>query len=359
MAKIEWVRRIYEDGWHNAFTDFQFFKGRYYICFRNGLSHVSPEGKAVVISSDDLVDWRRTGVPVNTTGDDRDPHLVATEDRLFVYAGNVTRPDPVQHGDEGPRLIRSVCSYSEDGASWTEPRQVYREGYWLWGVGRADGHADGHADGRADGRADDRAGARTGDRFYGLAYGNEPAEWNRKPTELHLLQSADGLDWEFVSVVTKNGSEATFRITDEGAMRVAIRGGDENLFTMAVANPPYTDWRLQDLGEVIPAPRLVVTGGREYVIGRQHLREPSGPGDADDADDPGRIVERRTSIWRVEKDGVVHVLDLPSGGDTSYVGAVHHEDGALLLSYYSQHEVETGEKHFLYPANIYLAKVRL
>ena len=38
MAKIEWVRRIYEDGWHNAFTDFQFFKGRYYICFRNGLS---------------------------------------------------------------------------------------------------------------------------------------------------------------------------------------------------------------------------------------------------------------------------------------------------------------------------------
>ena len=56
---------------------------------------------------------------------------------------------------------------------------------------------------------------------------------------------------------------------------------------------------------------------------------------------------------------MVHVLDLPSGGDTSYVGAVKHEDGALLLSYYSQHEVETGEKHFLYPANIYLAKVRL
>lgn len=349
MAKIEWVRRIYEDGWHNAFTDFQFFKGRYYICFRNGLSHVSPEGKAVVIASDDLIDWRRAGVPVNTTGDDRDPHMVATEDRLFVYAGNVTRTDPVQHGDEGPRLIRSVCSFSEDGTTWTEPRQVYRDGYWLWGVGRGN------------------------DRLYGLAYGNEPSEWNLKPTELHLLQSTDGLEWERVSVVTRNGSEATFRITDAGTIRVAIRGGDENRFTMAVGKPPYTDWRLQDLGESIPAPRLVVAGGREYVIGRQHLREPgssggqdrpggsggtggtSGPGDAD----PGRIVERRTSIWRVEEDGVVHVLDLPSGGDTSYVGAVQHEDGALLLSYYSQHEVETGEKHFLYPANIYLARVRL
>ncbi|MXX04465.1 MAG: hypothetical protein F4X08_04540 [Gemmatimonadetes bacterium] len=344
MAKIEWVRRVYEDGWHNAFTDFQFFKGRYYICFRNGLSHVSPDGKAVVISSNDLVDWRRTGVPVNTTGDDRDPHMVATEDRLFVYAGNVTRPDPVQHGDEGPRLIRSVCSFSEDGETWTEPRQVYRDGYWLWGIGRGN------------------------NRFYGLAYGNEPAEWDRKPTELHLLQSADGLEWERVSVVTRNGSEATFRITDADTMRIAIRGGDDNRFTLASSEPPYTDWRLQDMGYVIPAPLLVVAGGREYVIGRQHVREPSGPGKpsqqggADgpgDADDLGPIVERRTSIWRVEEDGVVHVLDLPSGGDTSYAGAVHHEDGALLLSYYSQHEVETGEQHFLYPSNIYLAKVRL
>ena len=352
MAKIEWVRRIYADGWHNAFTDFQFFKGRYYVCFRNGLSHVSPEGKAVVIASDDLIDWHRAGVPVNTTGDDRDPHMAATEDRLFMYVGSVTRPDPELTGNDVVRVIRSHCVYSEDGENWSEPVPVYREGYWLWGVGRSNGRSRG------------RAGAR----FYGLAYGNEPGEREGLPTELHLLRSADGLDWELVSVVTKNGSEATFRITDEGAMRVAIRGGDENRFTMASAEPPYTDWRLQDLGVVIPAPRLVVAGGREYVIGRQHVREqggpggpgePGGPGGPGDADVPGRIVERRTSIWRVEEDGAVHVLDLPSGGDTSYTGVVHHADGALLLSYYSQHEVETGEKHFLYPANIYLAKVRL
>lgn len=341
MAKIEWVRRIYEDGWHNAFTDFRFFKGRYYICFRNGLSHVSPEGKAVVIASGDLEDWHRAGVPVNTTGDDRDPHLAATEDRLFMYVGSVTRPDPELTGNDVVRVIRSQCVYSEDGEHWSEPVPVYRAGYWLWGVGRA------------------------GDLFYGLAYGNEPGDRDGRLTELHLLRSADGLDWELVSVVTKNGSEATFRITEDGAMRVAIRGGDENRFTMADAKPPFTDWRLQDLGESIPAPRLVVAGGQEYVIGRQHVRKPSGPtgpGGSSvpgDAEDPGPIVERRTSIWRVEEDGVAHVLDLPSGGDTSYVGAVQHEDGALLLSYYSQHEVETGEKHYLYPANIYLAKVRL
>lgn len=335
MAEIEWVRRIYSDGWHNAFTDFQLYKGRYYVCFRNGLSHVSPEGKAVVIASDDLVAWKRTGVPVNTTGDDRDPHMVATEDRLFVYAGSVTRPDPELTGNDVVRVIRTNCVYSEDGETWSEPRPVYREGYWLWGVGRVN------------------------DRFYGLAYGNEPEARDGQPTELHLVQSGDGLDWTLVSVVTKNGSEATFRVNDDSIMRVAIRGGDENRFTLATAEPPYTEWQLQDFGDVIPAPRLVEVDGREYVIGRQHVRGPGGPGGPDGPGDPGQIVDRRTSVWRLEDGRAVHVLDLPSGGDTSYVGAVKQEDGALLLSYYSQHEVETGEKHYLYPANIYLARVRL
>ena len=335
MAEIDWVRRIYSDGWHNAFTDFQQFKGRYYVCFRNGLSHVSPEGKAVVIASDDLAGWTRAGVPVNTPGDDRDPHMVATEDRLFVYAGSVTRPDPGLTGNDVVRVIRTHGVYTQDGETWSDPVKVYRDGFWLWGVGRGN------------------------DRFYGLAYGNESTEGDRKTTELHLVQSTDGLDWELVSVVTKNGSEATFRITADGLMRVAIRGGDENRFTLATAIPPYTDWRLQDLGEVIPSPFLVEVGGAEYVIGRQHVRCPGGP------DDPGgpavrdHIVDRRTSIWRVESGGIVHVMDLPSRGDTSYAGVVQQKDGSLLISYYSQHEVEIGEKHYLYPANIYMARVRL
>ncbi len=332
MAEIEWVRRIYSDGWHNAFTDFQLFKGRYYVCFRNGLSHVSPEGKAVVIASDDLFAWKRAGVPVNTAGDDRDPHMVATEDRLFVYVGSVTRPDPGLTGNDVVRVIRTHCVHSEDGETWSDPVKVYRDGYWLWGVGRVN------------------------DRFYGLAYGNEPGARNGQPTGLHLVQSGEGLDWEHVSVVTKNGSEATFRIAADGTMRVAIRGGDENRFTLASAKPPYTDWHLVDAGDSIPAPRLVEVDGREYVIGRQHLRGPGGPGGLEDRE---QIVDRRTSIWRLEEGEAVHVLDLPSGGDTSYVGVVQQEDGALLLSYYSQHEVETGEKHYLYPANIYLARVRL
>ena len=45
-----------------------------------------------------------------------------------------------------------------------------------------------------------------------------------------------------------------------------------------------------------------------------------------------------------------HVLELPSGGDTSYPGMVIH-GGLLWMSYYSSHE--DGK------TSIYLAKIKL
>ena len=44
-----------------------------------------------------------------------------------------------------------------------------------------------------------------------------------------------------------------------------------------------------------------------------------------------------------------HVLELPSGGDTSYPGMVMHQ-GLLWMSYYSSHEA--------HKTSIYLAKIR-
>jgi hypothetical protein len=48
---------------------------------------------------------------------------------------------------------------------------------------------------------------------------------------------------------------------------------------------------------------------------------------------------RRTKAWKIEGDQAVEVLELPSKGDTSYVGTAMRPDGSLLLSYYSQHEI--------------------
>ena len=325
MALIDWVRCIHSDGWHNAFTDLQLFQGRYYVCFRNGLSHVSTEGKVVVIASDDLHQWQRIGVPINTTGDDRDPHMVATPDRLFVITGSSSWTHPLAVRGEAESQTRSYCSYTDDGVTWSKPQQIYRDGYWLWGVGYVDGT------------------------FYNLAYGNETG-FEHESKGLFLLHSSDGLNWEKVSQVSPNGTEATFRIATDGTMRVAIRHSDETRLNFATAKPPFEHWQLTDVGEVIPGPKLIEVGGQEYIIGRQHLRDPN---------DRDSIVDRRTSVWRLEDDKIEHVLDLPSSGDTSYAGVIVQEDESVLLSYYSQHEVKYGAEHWTYPANIYLAQIRL
>ena len=325
MALIDWVRCIHSDGWHNAFTDLQWFKGKYYVCFRNGLSHVSPEGKVVVIASDDLYRWERVGVPVNTTGDDRDPHLIVAEDRLYVIVGTSSWSEAMPEVGKENRYVRTYCSYTDDGINWSKPQQIYEDHYWVWGVGYADGI------------------------FYGLAYGGD-GKLADAATHLHLVRSNDALDWEKVSQVSPDGSEATFRMAEDGTMRVAIRDKKETRLSIATAKPPFEDWQLTDVDKIIPAPKLIQVGGQEYIIGRHHLPDPNNP---------GSYIDRRTSVWRLEDYKLEHVLDLPSSGDTSYVGVIIQEDESVLLSYYSQHEVKYSAEHWICPANIYLAQIRL
>jgi hypothetical protein len=323
MASIDWVRRIYGDGWHNAFTDMVAWRGRHWVCFRNGLTHVSPEGKIVVISSADLHDWSRRAVPINTTGDDRDPTIACSHDRLFLYSGSSYWSGLTsRYDDDGTRILRNWCSHTDDGVTWSEPQQVYREGFWLWRV------------------------ERFGEEFYALAYGRRGGGSDGEDTEVRLLRSADGLEWEDVSIVGP-GNEAAFRMTPAGALEVLIRGADEATSTVAIADPPYQSWQTRPIGDVVPGPNLIEQGDALYAIGRQHLRGADGT-----------IADRRTSIWRIDGRRA-HVLDLPSSGDTSYCGVVERDDGTVLISYYSQHEVAYGEKHYTYPDNIYLAQIRL
>jgi len=325
MALIDWVRCIHSDGWHNAFTDLQWFKGKYYVCFRNGLSHVSTDGKVVVVASDDLYRWERVGVPVNTMGDDRDPHLIVAGDRLYVITGSSSWSETIPEVGKEHRYVRSYCSYTDDGINWSKPQQIYKDHYWVWGVGYTDGV------------------------FYGLAYG-AAGMFEGGITQLHLVRSSDALDWEKVSQVSPDGSEATFRIAEDGTMRVAIRDKNETRLSIAVAKPPFKDWQITDVDKVIPAPKLIQVGGQEYIIGRQHLPDP---------ENVDSCIDRRTSVWRLEDDKIEHVLDLPSSGDTSYVGVIIREDESVLLSYYSQHEVNYSAEHWTCPANIYLAQIRL
>jgi hypothetical protein len=98
---------------------------------------------------------------------------------------------------------------------------------------------------------------------------------------------------------------------------------------------PYKEWTWADLGMHVGGPNFIpLPCGRWIAAGRFF----------DDKKPSTKLA------WLdVDKKTIEPILELPSGGDTSYPGLVWH-DGKLWVSYYSSHEGK---------AQIYLAKIQV
>ncbi len=136
MAELFAIDRVFADGYHNAFTDLVFWKDNYYLGFRTAQHHsMPPNGDVVVYRSEDLDVWELCG-RFDTGGDDRDPKLIASEDRLGVVFGTW-----IPRWGDGTRTIRNAetdlishVAISRDGITWGTPRQIYGLNYWMWRI---------------------------------------------------------------------------------------------------------------------------------------------------------------------------------------------------------------------------------
>jgi hypothetical protein len=100
-----------------------------------------------------------------------------------------------------------------------------------------------------------------------------------------------------------------------------------------MSKPPYTQWEINDVGfSQLGGPNFIILPNGRMWGGSRNTKEP-----------------RRTVLARMTRNSYEIMLELPSGGDTSYPGFVWHE-GLLWMSYYSSHEGK---------ASIYLAKIKL
>ena len=75
-AELLDLTRIYADGKYNAFTDMKFYKGYYWVAFRSGKAHISPEGRIIIIRSKDLKNWESFAEIKHPGLDLRDPRLI-------------------------------------------------------------------------------------------------------------------------------------------------------------------------------------------------------------------------------------------------------------------------------------------
>lgn len=316
-AQLVEVKKIWDAGSHNAFTDLIRWHDRWWCTFREADDHVGGDGAIRIIVSSDGARWESAARLTEAGIDLRDPKLSITPaGKLMLNCGG-----SVYGGTKVLKSRRSRVLFSDDGTTWTAPRPILTEGEWLWRVTWHDGVA------------------------YGAAYDSKTASNAPSGPEwlLALYRSKDGLAWDLVKrmEVTGRPNETTLRFEPDGTMLMLVRReGDDRMGHIGRARPPYTTWTWQ---------------ASNYRFGGQNaLRLPSGSwlvGTRDySAVKPGVAGGARTMLARLEPDGKLESLvTFPSDGDNSYPAMVLHE-GRLWFSYYSSHEGKT---------SIYLAKVAL
>jgi hypothetical protein len=300
------------DGLHNSNTDLVRWRGAFWLIHSAAPWHFASKSTRLVLwRSDDARRFQRVTEFQNPGEDIRDPKLAVIGERLFLYwLNNRHFPDPEPY--------RTQVTWSDDGRSWATPRGVGHEGWLFWRPRSPDG----------------------GQTFYVMAY------WHGHGRAA-LLKSTNGLDWEEVSrvFVADTVDEPDFEFLPDGRMIVTGRAeGGRSLLaakgwfghsrghtSLAVGEPPFTSWSYgRSYLTRLDGPRLFAHGGRVYGVGRS---EPWGF--APPLFHTGSILSRkRTSLFLVEPDRLVHLSDFPSACDTAYAGvAVHGEH--VYVSYYT------------------------
>ncbi len=292
------VKKIWDRGEHNAFTDLIRFDDRWWCTFREARGHGGSVGKVRVIVSDDGEDWQSAALVEQQGVDLRDPKISVTPDgRLMLIMGGSVY-EGTTYKTRAPRV-----AFSDDGHQWTAPKKLLAEDHWLW---RVTWHK-------------------------GWAWSVSKMGEGSNPRRGMLYRSRDGLEWEWITEFRLpnniwNASETTLRFVPDEELIALTRP-----HWIGTSKPPYTEWKWTKMESRIGGPNFIrLPNGNLWAAAR-------------------RYGERATTVLaRMTRDSYEPVLTLPSGGDCSYPGLVWH-DGLLWMSYYSSHEGKT---------SIYLAKIR-
>lgn len=283
-AELLGLRMIWDAAPHNAFTDLVRHRGSWLCAFREGASHALCPGKVRVLISKDGSSWESAALIAERAVDLRDPKFShAPGGRLELLMGG----SPVRQGRYEGRRPR-ICS-SADGLSWTPPLAIAEEGDWLWRIDRAAG------------------------RSYGISY-RLPS--TRRWT-VHLLESADGLDYRELAELGVRGkpNEATLRFRGREAIALVRREAGNGRSWIGASMPPYRAWTWSETEHRLGGPNFIVLPGGTLIAAARIWRR-------------GRP---SAALCAMTEKSLSPILLLPSGGDCGYPGMVFHR-GVLWIS---------------------------
>ena len=317
------IKRIWGGDKHCAFTSIVEYKGKYFISFREGESHIydkngEANGATRILSSKDGENWESVAYFTEDGIDLRDPKLCITSDgRLMVLIGGSKYVN---------KELISRCprvSFSSDGVNFTTPEKININSKtangidWLWRVVWHDGVG------------------------YGVVY--SLLSPNPRNVELgaviSLLKTVDGINYEDVANFNLPNfpNETTVRFFPDGRMGMMVREDSGDCMAYwAVSKAPYTDWKFKKMDMRVGGPDFFIKGRDEVIMGsRDHRTEGK----------TSTVLRKGTSAGDFKD-----IVTLPSAGDCSYPGFIN-VGKELWVSYYSTHETEK--------AAVYLAKLPL
>lgn len=311
------IRRIWDRGNHNAFTDIAFFKGKLYVVFREGDGHIpnkdnTGNGIIRILSSVSGEFWESAAVIQLEGIDLRDPKISVTpKNRLMIMMGG----SKYENGEL--KSIASYVSISDPNATkFSAPEAIaFDESIksdfdWLWRVTWYD-----------------KVG-------YGVVY-QSYVDGEKGKNKAYLVKTTKGTEYEVVTELNVDGTpnEATIRFLSGGEMLILIRReGDDKMGMLGSSKAPYTDWSWEKLDFRLGGPNFEIIPINKILIGTRVYSE--------DGNYTALLLGKKNEPYK-------EVMRLPSGGDNSYIG-MFTISGYVWVSYYSSHEGK---------ASIYYARI--
>ncbi len=308
LPQIEFVKKIWEDAPHNAFTDLTFFKGHWYCVFREAASHHSKDGNGVIriIRSTDTETWESVHIIQDEKFDLRDPKLAITpKGRLMVNFFGVPMPDSatIASGSLLSKQFESRMVTSNNGEKWGNHHKLNLTNELAWRVTWHKGIA------------------------YTITY--------QPNGGVTLYKSTNGVDFKLVSKLPLKGfpNEASIAFMPDDKMVAMIREEEKpNRTYVGECLPPYTDWKFTETPKFSGGPNILKLPDNNLLATFRQYENGVG------------------KLWlgKLDNQKVTEIIDIKSFGDCGYAG-MHWKDDALWMSYYSTHEQKT---------SIYLAKIK-
>tara|TARA_R110002049_G_scaffold2750_8_gene22214 strand:- start:151142 stop:152248 length:1107 start_codon:yes stop_codon:yes gene_type:complete len=308
QVAVNHVRRAFDNGEHNAFTDLIRWNGKFWLTFRScAEGHpVNSNGAVIVLSSPDAKQWTvacRLRMPESDT---RGPHFFTLDDKLFVVFAAIypNQGTEFTHPTMNPNNF-GCTAYTSDGEVWSKPLPMKgTNGYFLWGASSTNNKA--YVSGRRTRRIASTKEAQEPE-FIG---------------ETVLFESNDGFQWKIVSrYYPDSADETSFLFESNGDLLGVTRRGGPDPTRVLRSKPPYQEWTQERIPFFIGGPLIKKWGDRYIVGGRRNSKD-----------------GKKTGLWWLVGDQMKTIGVLPSGGDNSYPGFAAVDDTHGVVSWYSSHE---------------------